>query len=240
MSSTVLVMGVGSYLGGNYASHLLDRGHTVVGSFSNDISCDKSILMPHKNFKGIVIDIEKPQSFKEIALRISKLHAVNKIVSFWGFHRLNPARSTKFEELNKSFVYNVSSNLEFIRCSLRHFKQLHRIVLTASLAGVKPEKGLLSYSTSKAALIAATKVLSLELAPRNISVNCVSPGWVNSPVSDKVLRNLKLDVADVESQYPMGLGGVSDLFGIYDLLISNESRWITGQNFILDGGRSLN
>ncbi len=106
------------------------------------------------------------------------------------------------------------------------------ITFVASTAAVQPEKGQTIYAASKAALIASAKSISKELASKGIRVNCVSPAYVETPMYYKNLQTIGTNI----DQYPLGIGKPSDIAAIITFLVSDEARWITGQNYILDGG----
>ena len=106
------------------------------------------------------------------------------------------------------------------------------IVFIASTAAVYPEKGQAVYAGSKAALVASAKSISEENALKKIRVNCISPAYVETPMYQKNLENIGTDL----SGYPFGIGKPSDIANMTAFLLSNDARWITGQNYILDGG----
>jgi NAD(P)-dependent dehydrogenase (short-subunit alcohol dehydrogenase family) len=115
------------------------------------------------------------------------------------------------------------------------------IVNIASAAGSKvfTASGRVShpYSSSKAGLIMLTKTLACELAPRQIRVNCVSPGFVRTPIIDE----LETDAAGVvEELTPLGRWGEpSEIAGLVLYLLSDQARYITGANLKIDGGISV-
>jgi NAD(P)-dependent dehydrogenase (short-subunit alcohol dehydrogenase family) len=239
VSCNVLILGCGSYLGSSYASYLLSKGHSVGGTFSSKESAKKSGLSNHTNFSDFVVDIEDVDDFSAAIDGICSVLLVEKVVSFWGFHSINPFRTTRINELSKSFLYNVSANIEFVRLLLRKCKSVNSVVFTSSVAGVKPEKGLLSYTIAKSALISATQVLALELARSKIRVNCISPGWIDSPSALKSSKKLNVDIEVLNKVYPLGTGVFEYLISSYDLLLFSKEGWITGQNIVVDGGWTL-
>jgi len=90
---------------------------------------------------------------------------------------------------------------------------------------------------TKSALIVATKSISLELASRKIRVNCISPGVVESPMSrGAVYSRDEESLKKIEALHPLGLGKPEDVANACVFLLSDESRWITGINLIVDGG----
>jgi len=106
------------------------------------------------------------------------------------------------------------------------------ITMIASIAGVYPDKGQLIYSATKAALLASSKIISKELSQSNIRVNCISPAEVETPMYAEKNKMIGSDV----NNYPLGIGQPDDIANMVCYLASGEARWITGQNYILDGG----
>ncbi len=114
-----------------------------------------------------------------------------------------------------------------------HIKDDPTITFIASISALLGDKSQAIYGGSKAAIIASAKTLSHELSP-NIRVNCISPGPIDTPMTKlaiqqhghyKTIDGLKL-----------GLGTPADVANLAAFLVSKDARWITGQNYILDGG----
>jgi NAD(P)-dependent dehydrogenase (short-subunit alcohol dehydrogenase family) len=115
------------------------------------------------------------------------------------------------------------------------------IVHIASSAALSVPGPLLHYGAAKAALIAYSKGLATELAPRGIRVNTITPGNVESPGADEVRRDLAtafgINVADMHASVPVGhIGQPRDIAEAVAYLISNRASYITGTNLIIDGG----
>lgn len=112
------------------------------------------------------------------------------------------------------------------------------IVFVASAAAIAPNKGQLVYGAAKAALVTAAHCMAKELAPRKIRVNCISPGLVKTHMLDAMTAVLGDDfVSREESSYPLGLGEPQDAANMAIFLLSSAAKWITAQNFVIDGGR---
>jgi len=103
--------------------------------------------------------------------------------------------------------------------------------------GVAGENGKTLYSLTKGALVAAVKSMAIELAPRKIRVNAISPGVVESPMSrSAVYSRDAASLNKIQSLHPLGLGKVDDVANACIFLLSDASAWITGINLIVDGG----
>jgi NAD(P)-dependent dehydrogenase (short-subunit alcohol dehydrogenase family) len=112
------------------------------------------------------------------------------------------------------------------------------IVFIAAAASIAPNKGQSVYGAAKAALVCAARCMAKELAPRGIRVNCISPGLVRTPMLEETVALLGEEfLREEESLYPLGLGTPEDVAGLAAFLLSSAARWITGQNWLADGGR---
>ena len=114
-----------------------------------------------------------------------------------------------------------------------------RIVSTASISGVRPAAGEAPYSAAKAGIAALTASAALEYAP-HIRVNAVSPGLIRSALTEPMLQNLPEHVEHVVRLTPVGrVGEPDDIADAVVFLCSDLSRFITGQNLVVDGGLTL-
>lgn len=111
------------------------------------------------------------------------------------------------------------------------------IVFVSSVMAMAGSPGASAYALSKSALIGLAKSLAVELAPRRIRVNCVVPGFVKTPMFDRVSSSWDSEQrAAVESEHPLGFGEPEDVASAIAFLIADTGRWITGTNLIVDGG----
>ena len=115
-----------------------------------------------------------------------------------------------------------------------HMRDGGSIINTASVAGLQQNEGFFDYSATKAALISMSKTTAVELGPRAIRCNAVAPGPVKTPLlpPDHILNDLAKNLSVLGR-----IAQVEDLVGVYHFLASDQSRYITGQTLIVDGGR---
>lgn len=120
------------------------------------------------------------------------------------------------------------------RCLLKHMmprRRGGRIINIASLSGVKGLPGQTNYSAAKAALIGATKALAQEVAPRNITVNAIAPGFIESDMT----KDLPID--DLKMLIPIGrFGKPEEVASLVAFLASDEAAYITGEVININGG----
>jgi NAD(P)-dependent dehydrogenase (short-subunit alcohol dehydrogenase family) len=114
------------------------------------------------------------------------------------------------------------------------------IVFVSSVSSQFPYEGGALYTSSKAAIEAYSRAIALENAKHSIRSNVVSPGLVKTKIFDKTMEaSSKEELENYEKNYPLGYGDPIDVANSIVFLLSDRSRWITGQNIILDGGLTL-
>ena len=129
---------------------------------------------------------------------------------------------------------NVYGTYYILKYGPRHMRDGGSIITTASVAGLQQNEGFFDYSATKAALISMTKTAAVELGMRGIRCNSVAPGPVRTPMlpPGHVLNTLAKHLSALGR-----IAEVDDLVGVYHFLASDQSRYITGHTFVVDGGR---
>ena len=112
-----------------------------------------------------------------------------------------------------------------------------RIINISSVIGITGNTGQINYAASKAGLIGMTKSTAKELASRNITANCIAPGYIQTDMSDAINKNQKDSLI---SKIPIGrIGSPEDIASIVQFLASDSAGFITGQTITVDGGMIL-
>lgn len=140
-----------------------------------------------------------------------------------------------FSVIRQIIDTNLNGTMLCTRYTLEHMCNTNgRIISMSSVVGLQGKCGMTDYAASKAGIIGFTRSLAVELGKRDFTVNCVSPGWVNQTVFD---RGKELPKGNVNC---MGHGArTDDVAALVAFLCSEEAGYITGQNIVIDGGRSL-
>ena len=134
---------------------------------------------------------------------------------------------------------NLSAAFRLARASLKGMmkRRYGRIVSVTSVVGVTGNPGQGNYAASKAGLIGMSKSLAQEVASRNITVNCVAPGFIKSPMTD-VLNDKQKEA--ILGSVPMGrLGEGGDIGAAVAYLASAEAGYVTGQTLHVNGGMAM-
>lgn len=113
------------------------------------------------------------------------------------------------------------------------------LVFVSSIMGSLGQPAKSAYCMTKGGLVSMSKALALELAPKKIRVNCVSPGMVMTEMSEKIIESIgEVAAENVKKMHPLGIGEVDDVVDAIEFLVSKKSKWITGTDVIVDGGYS--
>ena len=133
-------------------------------------------------------------------------------------------------DTNLNGVFNLSKI--FVKNMIKNKKG--RIINISSISGLMGNPGQVNYSSSKSALNGFTKSLAKELGSRNITVNCVAPGYIDTDMTSFLDEDSK---KQIEKSIPLGrLGSGEDISKLVAFLASDEASYITGQTISIDGG----
>jgi NAD(P)-dependent dehydrogenase (short-subunit alcohol dehydrogenase family) len=147
----------------------------------------------------------------------------------------------KIEHYREVFDINTISALEITKSITKNtnISTNASIIYISSIVGILGQPGKTAYSASKGALIAAAKCLALELAPKGIRVNTILPALVETDMSSKILASLSEEGKNnILKMHPLGFGRPIDIANSAAFLLSSAARWITGSEFLIDGGYS--
>ena len=176
----------------------------------------------------------------DIVVRCGPLHG---ILHCAGISTTLPLKLMSTEQLDRFFRNNVYSAIELTRevCKIRHMrKEGGSIVFFSSIMGCVGESGKSLYGMTKGALISAVRSLACEYARRNIRFNSVSPGAILTPINADLPHMADPDLRrQLEDKHLLGLGRTEDVSNACIYLLSDASRWVTGQNLIVDGGYTV-
>jgi 3-oxoacyl-[acyl-carrier protein] reductase len=166
----------------------------------------------------------------------SVLNGLDVLINNAGINKDNLSIRMKDDEWNKVIDINLSST--FFLCKYAIKKMLKnkygRIVNITSIVGHTGNLGQSNYAASKAGIVAMSKSLATEYAKKNITVNCISPGFIQSKMTDNILENIK---AVLTSRIPMSrLGTGEDVSNSVAFLSSDAASYITGETLHVNGG----
>ncbi len=167
---------------------------------------------------------------------IGALGAVDILVNNAGITRDNLLMRMKDEQFDAVLAVNLRGTFLFSRAVARPMMKAKggRIINIASVSGMMGNPGQSNYSASKAGVIGLTRTVARELAPRNITVNAVAPGFIATEMSAKLGEET---LRQIEQRTPLGrLGNPQDVADAVLFLASEAAGFITGQVLVVDGG----
>ena len=182
-------------------------------------------------------DISDHSKIEEFIENVSsQLTGLDVLVNNAGINMDNLSLRMKDEEWKKVIDINLGST--FFLCKYAIKKMLKnkygRIVNITSIVGHTGNLGQSNYAASKAAIIAMSKSLAIEYAKKNITINCVSPGFIQSKMTDNIVESIK---AVLTSRIPMSkLGTGEDVSNTVAFLSSDAASYITGETIHVNGG----
>ncbi len=239
----ILLTGATSGIGLEILKSLLDDKNKVF-AVARDFSKISNLLELHSDsIVPITFDLKETENiekiFNEINLVDEKLDA---LIHCAGIEETIPLTLYSPAKIKNIYEINVFAGIEL----LRHFTKKKysndgaSAVFVSSVMGVLGQPGKIGYCSTKAAVLGMVKASALEFAKRKIRVNAVLPGVVNTPMTQNLFTQISAENAEeIKAMHPLGIGEVSDVVPTIEFLISAKSRWITGQNFIIDGGYSI-
>jgi 3-oxoacyl-[acyl-carrier protein] reductase len=145
----------------------------------------------------------------------------------------------KDEQWDQVIAVNLTAPFKLSRAALRPMlkKQWGRIVSITSVVGITGNPGQANYAAAKAGLIGMTKSIATEVAGRNITVNCVAPGFIGSAMTDVLKQEQK---SAIVSRIPAGrIGDAEDISAAVLYLASEEARYVTGSTIHVNGGMAM-
>lgn len=236
-----LVSGVTSGIGRQIVYDICNSGGFVLGLARNKSKLEAIKDMYINNFSFINIDLMNNNQILEYFDKFNFQKKIDGFVHSAGINKLTPFRSAKPETFNEMMNTNFFSAYYIIKLLLRNnlFKENSSIVFISSIAAIKSSKALSFYAASKGAVNSAAISLALELAPKKIRCNIVSPGWVRTDMSEKMESAYPGGLTSIENAHPLGIGSPEDVSALVLFLLSDSARWITGSNFVIDGGYNL-
>ena len=233
---TILVTGASSGIGRGVAIRCAQQGASVVITGRNDFRLNETLtLMSGFGHSLKVCDLTDVGLLKQFA---SELPLLDGVVHCAGIGQRLPAKLVKESDIDEVMNVNFKAPV-LLQSALLQNKKVNKgasIVFIASIASSSPCVGNSIYSASKGAIISYANCLSLELAPRLIRVNCISPAmvWTDLILNDGVTEE---QLKDDESKYPLKrYGKPEDVANLAVFMLSNDSAWMTGSNVKITGG----
>jgi NAD(P)-dependent dehydrogenase (short-subunit alcohol dehydrogenase family) len=177
-----------------------------------------------------------------IRLTVADAGRINGFVHSAGIEKTTPVKASKPELFKEVFEINVFAGFEVARILSQ--KTIvdpagASFIFISSIKGKFGDPGKVIYCSSKSAILSGVKAMALELASKKIRCNCVLPGIVMTDMVKQLFDTIPPEARQkIIDQHPLGLGMPEDVANLICFLMSDQSRWITGSEYIIDGGYS--
>ena len=234
----ILVTGANRGIGLNVIQRLNNDGYTVIGTSRTDDGANIISQEINSNGgKGLKMDVTNQESINSAIKSIQDEYgALYGLVNNAGITndnllmRMTEEQWLSVIETNLTSIYRVTKSIVKDMMKARE----GRIVNIGSIVGMMGNAGQSNYSASKSGLLGFTKSLARELSSRNINVNSISPGFIDTDMT-KALSDDQID--NLSKNIPLGrIAESSEVSSVVSFLLSDDSSYITGENINVNGG----
>lgn len=240
----IIVTGASSGIGRQCAIDCSRMGATVIMIARNKERLAETLRQAEgEGHSTISVDLTDFDNIPNIVDSITQsVGKVDGLINCAGVSTTLPLKLMSAKKLDELFKVNVYSAIEMTRevTKIKHMNTGGSVIFFSSIMGCVGESGKSLYGMTKGALISAARSLSCEFAKRLIRVNCVSPGAILTPINENLPHMADPEQRKLlEGKHPLGLGQTSDIASACIYLLSDASRWMTGQNLVIDGGYTV-
>jgi 3-oxoacyl-[acyl-carrier protein] reductase len=236
-----LITGASGGIGKEIAKVLIEHNAEVCISGRNHEELNALKKSLGKKCHVVTCDLSKKDEIIELIKKADEFMGyIDILVNNAGITKDNIFLRMSENEWEDVLNVNLNSTFNILKLITKGMvkRKYGRIINISSVVGVTGGAGQVNYSASKAGLIGLTKSLSQEIATRNITVNCIAPGFIETPMTEK-LDDKRKDA--ILNSIPMNrIGKPKDLSSAIIFLASKESSYITGQTLHINGGLYMN
>ncbi|MEY4880084.1 MAG: hypothetical protein RJB62_1553 [Pseudomonadota bacterium] len=238
---TALVTGASGGIGGAIAKALHAQGANVVlsGTRQDALETMKAELQERSFVAACNLSVPAEVESLIKAAEAAAGAPIDILVNNAGITRDNLFVRMKDEEWDQVIAVNLTAAFRLSRAALRNMmrKRWGRIINITSVVGVTGNPGQGNYAAAKAGIIGMSKALAAEVASRGVTVNCIAPGFIKSPMTDALTDEQK---AILMPRIPAGrLGEGEDVAAASAYLASDEASYVTGQTLHVNGGMAM-
>lgn len=235
----ILITGSSRGIGKATAILLAEQGYNIVLHCNKNINKAKAVQEEIGNNARILqFDISNREQTQEILTKDIEENGVYfGLVLNAGIAKDNVFPAMEDDEWDSVINTNLNGFYNVVKpliLPMIQSRQKGRIVTLSSVSGLSGNRGQVNYSASKAGIIGATKALSLEVAKRGITVNCVAPGVIESDMTKDLPKDRVLDMIPMKR-----FGTAEEVANVIGFLVSDKASYITGQVISVNGGLYL-
>jgi NAD(P)-dependent dehydrogenase (short-subunit alcohol dehydrogenase family) len=240
----ILVTGASSGIGREVAVRL-SEDYPVIIAGRNRERLEKTRTVCNRQFERLIweYDLANLDDLEESLAQfiLENKCEISGFVHSAGFFKMQAVKMITAGLFQSSFNINVISAAlitKVLKKKKLNQNALKSIVFISSNISNFGAKAFTAYAASKSAVDGLMRCLAVELAP-DVRVNSVLPGGIRTAMTEQTYQNAEL-VERMDATYPLGPGSVKDIANAVKFLLGEDSRWITGQQLFVDGGRTIN
>ncbi|MGZ8159414.1 MAG: 3-oxoacyl-ACP reductase FabG [Methylobacter sp.] len=232
-----LVTGASRGIGRAIAERLAQDGFLVIGTATTDSGADSISAYLGEDGKGLKLDVANPESIEEVIKIVNdEFGAPAVLVNNAGITRDNLLMRMKDEEWDDIINTNLTSVFRMSKAVLRGMMKAKtgRIINISSVVGSTGNAGQANYAAAKAGMVGFAKSMAKEVGSRNITINTVSPGFIDTDMTKELgddIRNSLLSAIPLSR-----LGKAEEIAHTVSFLASDGAAYITGENIHVNGG----
>ena len=237
---TALITGASGGIGQDIAARLHEAGAKVGLAGTREAVLKELADKLGDGAMPLVADLSTSEGIESLIKNAEEaLSGIDILVNNAGITRDNLALRMKEEDWNNVLDVNLKAGFLLSKACLRGMmKQRHgRIIGITSVVGTTGNPGQANYAAAKAGMVGMSKALAQEVASRGVTVNCVAPGFISTPMTDVLPDEQK---ATLTAAIPAGrLGSGNDIAAAVLYLASDEAEYVTGQTLHVNGGMAM-
>jgi NAD(P)-dependent dehydrogenase (short-subunit alcohol dehydrogenase family) len=243
MYKKILVTGATSGIGLALCESLINNSFTVIaiGRDESKIAHLKEHYHPD-SFSFESLDLNNFENYNSFFDKHLENLKFDGFVHCAGMEETLPLSLYTPDRMQAIFNINVFSGVELLRyfSKKKYSNDGASVVFISSVMAELGQPGKIGYCATKSAILGIVKSAALEFSKRKFRVNAIAPGVVNTPMTQKLFGLIDDEnINRIKEMHPLGIGEVQDVIPIISFLLSENSKWITGQNIIVDGGYSI-
>ena len=241
MNDFTLITGATSDIGRQICATLEAAGHSL---FLTDLDADallesRAALQYPERHHILALDLsEIEQAEKTLSdYIVNNRLSISRVVFAAGIFSVKPIRLVDYAFVKKNFdvaLFSIFAITRILTSKRVNSGQLQNIVMISSVSARMGTKGYATYGAVKAAMLGLMKSMAVELAPK-VRVNAVLPGGIRTRSTGFLYEMQEIP----NPRYLLGDGEKYDISNLVEFLLSDKSRWITGQEFVVDGGLTV-
>ena len=229
----VFISGASRGIGKSIANYFAENNYKVIGTSRNNFEFDNK----SENLIPIKLDITSRDDIKECFNELkSKDLLPDVLINNAGITSDQLFLKMKDDDWDNVISTNLTGTYNLTKIFIKNMikNKNGRIINISSVAGLMGNPGQVNYASSKSALSGFTKSLAKEVGSRNITVNCIAPGYINTDMTSYLDAKTKNEI--IKNIPLQRFGDTADVAKLAMFLASNESSYITGQIITIDGG----